>query len=177
MDPLLRALRRVERLAAAAGCALLLALMLIITADVVLRYALHRPFEWTHDVVTLYLMPGIFFLLLSDSFRGGAQVRVDILRDGFSPRGRAWADALGNLCALGVFALIGCATLRRGVEALAGNDVVAGPIPWPMWPSVMIVPVGCAMLLVRLALSTAAGFRSPGPAPAFGQALAEGGVE
>ncbi len=175
--PLRMPLRKIERAAVICGCVLLFLLMLLVSADVFLRYALNSPFGWTYDVVSMYLMPGIFFLLLSDSFRGGAQVRVDILRDGFPRRVRAVTDALGYLCALVIFGAIGARTFGRGWDALTGGDAVAGAIPWPMWPSIMLVPVGCAMLSVRLVIATIAGFRDPETETGAETPLAEGGVE
>ncbi|MCF8490959.1 MAG: TRAP transporter small permease [Rhodospirillum sp.] len=177
MERLLRPLRMIERAFVACGCVLLFLLMLTVAADVFLRYGLNSPFGWTYDVVSLYLMPGIFFLLLSDSFRGGAQVRVDILRDGFPRRARAAADALGYLCALVVFGVIGARTFGRGWGALMGGDAIAGPIPWPMWPSIMLVPLGCAMLSVRLVIATIGGFLAQEPDSGVENLLAEGGVE
>lgn len=174
-------LGRMEACASTIGRLLLLALMLIVTADVFSRYVIGSPFAWTYDLVSLYVMPAIFFLILSESFREDAQVRVDILRERLPPGVRAWADAVGNLGALIVFAAIAYAAFRRGSVAFVQGDVVAGPIPWPMWPSIMIVPVGAVMLVARLALSTIAGFRGDvadgDAAAAVPGAPAGGGVE
>lgn len=160
MSKLFTILRKVESVSVLIGCLLLFALMIIVTADVFLRYFLHHPFVWTHEVVTLYLMPAIFFLLLSDSMNAGAQVRVDILRDHFPPFLKSLADAIGYLGAAVGFLLIGLGGWRQFLEAVEQNEVVAGSIPWQVWPSFLLVAIGCLMLVIRLVAATVEGFLS-----------------
>lgn len=154
------ALRQVEKGATLVACLCLFALMAVVTADVAARYFLNHPFAWSHDVITLYLTPALFFLALSDSFRSGAQVNVDILHR-LLPRGvRRVTDCLCNLLAFLVFALIAYAGALRAVDAFANGDVTVGIVPWPTWPSAALVPVGAGMIALRLiarALGEAAG--------------------
>lgn len=154
-------LRRIEHIAVLIGCTFLFALMIIVTADVFLRYFLNRPFVWTHDVVTHYVMPAIFFLILSDSMSAGAQVRVDILRDHFPSFFKALADAIGYLGAAVGFVLIGLGGWRQFLEAIEHNEVVAGSIAWQVWPSFLLVAIGSLMLVVRLMIATVEGFGAP----------------
>ena len=163
MTRILYALRQIERASVFIGCTLLFVLMIIVTADVFLRYFLHRPVVWSHDVVTLYLMPAIFFLLLSDSMRAGAQVRVDIIRNYFPPLLKNMADAVGNIGAAIGFLLIGLGGLRQCFEAIELNEVVAGSIPWQVWPSFLLVAFGSVMLVVRLVIGTINGFHAHSP--------------
>ena len=155
-----RILRHVERAAMYGGCLCLFALMIVATADVAARYFFNHPFLWTHDVVTLYLTPALFFLALSDSFRSGAQVNVDVLYSRL-PRGAQRAgDTLWSLLAALVFALIGYAGAMRAWAAFVSGDVTVGVVPWPTWPSLALVPLGAGMLLIRLvarAVAEAAG--------------------
>jgi len=174
-----RILRQVERIAAYGGCFCLFALMIIATSDVAARYFFNHPFLWTHDVVTLYLTPALFFLVLSDSFRSGAQVNVDVLYSRL-PRGAQRAgDMLWSLLAAVVFALIGYAGATRAWAAFANGDVTVGIVPWPTWPSVALVPLGAGMLLIRLlarAVAEAAGVAEV-PAVSARHLEAEGAFE
>jgi len=162
MKKTLSRLAVIERVAVMVASLCLFTLMIIITVDVFLRYFLHRPLIFTHDIVTLYLMPTIFFLFLSDSMRAGAQVRVDIARELFPRRFKGIADAIGYLGAALAFALIAYGGFRQCLEALRDNEVVAGSIPWPVWPSFLLVAVGCAMLVARLLIATIKGFANRG---------------
>ena len=40
----------------------------------------------------------------------------------------------------------------RAVDAFKAGDVMAGAIPWPMWPSIVLVPIGAGIITIRLAL-------------------------
>lgn len=143
-------LRAIERLATAVGSLCLLALMLIVTADVGARYFLNRPFVWSYDVITLYLTPALFFLVLSDSFRCGAQVNVDVLHRLLPRAVRRFTDALCDLLAFALFALIAYAGALRAVASFVNGDVTVGVVPWPTWPSAALVPLGAGMLALRL---------------------------
>lgn len=153
--PFLPMARRIERIALWGGCACLMALMLIVTADVAFRYALNRPFAWSHDVITLYITPGLFFLTLSDSHRVGAQVSVDVLHRALPAPLRRLADAVCDLLALCMFGLLAYGGTLRALDSWSSGDVVTGAIPWPIWPSTLLVPVGAGMLAIRLAASLA----------------------
>jgi TRAP-type C4-dicarboxylate transport system permease small subunit len=160
MTRISRILRQAEKAATYGGCLCLFALMVVATADVAARYFFSRPFFWTYDVVTLYLTPALFFLVLSDSFRSGSQVNVDVLYSRL-PRGAQRAsDTLWSILAAIVFALIAYAGAVRAWAAFANGDVTVGIVPWPTWPSVALVPLGAGMLLIRLlvrAVAQAAG--------------------
>lgn len=145
---------RLERLSVVLGVAALFAMMVLITADVALRYGLNRPFVFTRDVVGLYLMPAVFFLVLSDSLRGEAQIRVTLLRDLMGPRTRAVADVVGDVPALAAFAVIFYGSVWQGIEAFTRDEVVAGSIAWRTWPSFALCAAGSLMLAVRLAIAT-----------------------
>ncbi len=160
--------RRIEGIALQGGCACLMALMLVVTADVAFRYVLNHPFVWSHDVITLYITPGLFFLTLSDSHRVGAQVNVDVLHRKLPLPVRRAADALCDLLALCVFGLIAYGGALRALDSWRGGDVVTGAVPWPIWPSTALVPLGAGMLVVRLAASlvaNAAGGTDPASHP------------
>ena len=129
---------------------LLLAVMLIVVADVFMRYMVNRPFSFTYDLVGLYLLAGLFFLSLSDTFRVRAHVNVDILVQRMSPRWRRGSEILSCLAGLPVFAAIAWLGWERAWDNWTSNDVLAGAIAWPTWASAVLVPIGCLFLVLRL---------------------------
>ena len=50
-----------------------------------------------------------------------------------------------------VFALIAYLGFLRTVDSFRSSDVMAGAIPWPMWPSIGLVPFGAGLITLRLA--------------------------
>ena len=59
MDGIIAGIERLYRLVAATCLA---AIMLIVAADVLLRYLFNAPLSWAFDLISLYLMAGVFFL-------------------------------------------------------------------------------------------------------------------
>jgi TRAP-type C4-dicarboxylate transport system permease small subunit len=55
MRPLQSALATIERVVTSIAVICLLAIMLIVVADVFMRYVVNRPFSFTYDLVGLYL--------------------------------------------------------------------------------------------------------------------------
>jgi TRAP-type C4-dicarboxylate transport system permease small subunit len=128
------------------------AIMIVVVADVVMRYGLNRPFSWTYDLVGLYFMAGVFFLTLSDAHRAHAHVSVDILLHRFSARARQACEAVAGLASLPVMLAIVWTGASRALDNFVAGDVLAGAIPWPTWVSAALVPVGAGLLSLRLAL-------------------------
>ena len=146
------ALSALERALTVIAVVFLFVIMVLVVADVFMRYALNRPFSFTYDLIGLYLLAGVFFFTLSDALREHAHVGVDILLSRFSPAGRRLSEIVTALAGLFVFILICKVGFERAMENYEQHDVLAGAIPWPTWISAALVPFGCGVLVLRLAL-------------------------
>ncbi|MBI5265064.1 MAG: TRAP transporter small permease [Bradyrhizobium sp.] len=146
------ALAAIERALTVIAVMFLFAIMVLVVADVFMRYALNRPFTFTYDLIGLYLLAGAFFLTLSDAMREHAHVGVDILLSRFSLVGRRLSEIVTALTGLFVFVLICKVGFERALENYQQHDVLAGAIPWPTWISAALVPFGCGVLVLRLGL-------------------------
>ena len=146
------ALAGIERALTVIAALFLFTIMLLVVADVFMRYVLNRPLSFTYDLIGLYLLAGVFFLTLSDALREHAHVGVDILLQRFSPAARRVSEIITALVGLFVFILICKAGFARALENYQQSDVLAGAIPWPTWISAALVPFGCGVLVLRLAL-------------------------
>src|SRR5713226_8261877 len=145
-------LAAIERALTVIAVVFLFVIMLLVVADVFMRYVVNRPFAFTYDLIGLYLLAGVFFLTLSDALREHAHVGVDILLHRFSPAGRRLSEVVTALVGLFVFILISKVGFDRALDNFQQNDVLAGAIPWPTWISAALVPFGCGVLVLRLAL-------------------------
>jgi TRAP-type C4-dicarboxylate transport system permease small subunit len=128
------------------------AIMIIVFGDVIMRYAFNKPFSWAYDLISLYLMAGIFFLVLSEAYASHAHVSVDILQQKFSPAMIRLSEIVTCIVGITVFSLIAYLGLLRTVDSFKSADVMAGAIPWPMWPSIGLVPFGAGLITIRLAI-------------------------
>lgn len=152
---LLGGLQTVERFAIRIALVMMFAVMMIVAADVFMRYVFNAPFSWAYDLIAMYLMAGIFFLGLSQAYASGAHVSVDILQQMFSPTGKRLAEIVTAgvaLLAFGAMALLG---YERALDAFQAKDVMAGAIPWPTWPSIALMPFGAGLLCLRLLVTLA----------------------
>ncbi|MBK3660085.1 TRAP transporter small permease [Bradyrhizobium diazoefficiens] len=141
-----------ERALTVIAVAFMFVIMMLVVTDVFMRYALNSPFSFTYDLIGLYLLAGVFFFTVSDALREHVHVGVDILLSRFSPAGRRLSEIVTALVGLFVFVLICKVGLERAIENYEQQDVLAGAIPWPTWVSAALVPLGCGVLVLRLAL-------------------------
>lgn len=132
------------------------AIMMIVVGDVVMRYAFNQPFSWAYDMISLYLMAGLFYFVLSAAYAARAHVGVEILYEAMSGRLRFLVDVVISVVGCLVFALIAYVAYWRAEEAFQTGDVLSGAIPWPTWPALALVPLGAGLLALRLALHTVA---------------------
>ena len=75
---------------------LALGMALLTTAIVVLRYGFNTGSIFAQELVT-YMHATLFMLGTAYALKHGAHVRVDIFYRNFSPRSRAWVNALGGV--------------------------------------------------------------------------------
>jgi len=152
LDRIFRALGTIEKLASTVAAVFMFAIMIIVFGDVIMRYAFNQPFSWAYDLISIYLMAGVFFLVLSEAFASRAHVSVDILQQKFSPSMIRLSEIVTCIVGITVFSLIAYLGFLRTVDSFQSADVMAGAIPWPMWPSIGLVPFGAGLITIRLAL-------------------------
>jgi TRAP-type C4-dicarboxylate transport system permease small subunit len=151
LDGILKVLATIEKIASTIAAVFMFAIMIIVFGDVIMRYAFNKPFSWAYDLISLYLMAGIFFLVLSEAYTDRAHVSVDILQQKFSPPMIRLSEIVTCIVGITVFALIAYLGFLRAADSFRSSDVMAGAIPWPMWPSIGMVPFGAGLITLRLA--------------------------
>ncbi|PSK89659.1 TRAP-type mannitol/chloroaromatic compound transport system permease small subunit [Murinocardiopsis flavida] len=162
-----RAITGIENALATLAALALGAMLLVMVAEVVMRYILSAPLGWTVGFVQDYLMVAVFFLGLSYSYRTGAHVTIDFVYRRQGPRGRLAMALIGDVLSFALFALVFAAGVATTAHAWTLGEIPApggGALSWPVWTSHVFVPLGCGVLLLRLA-ATIAAHRS-GPARA-----------
>lgn len=145
-----RALAVCERFMNGVAVTMMFLIMMIVVVDVMLRYFFNSPLAWSYELISLYLMVGLFFFTLSDALRENVHVSVDLLHKYMPLRLRHAADMLGYGCASLVFAGIVYASVQRTYVSFIHHDVIAGSFAWPTWLSNIAVPIGATLLLLRM---------------------------
>jgi TRAP-type C4-dicarboxylate transport system permease small subunit len=148
----LGALTAIEKVTSAIAAAFMFAIMIIVFSDVVMRYVFNRPFSWAYDLISLYILAGVFFLSLSGTYAVNGHINVDILLPRFSIPIQRLCAIVSNVVGLCIFIPIAWLGYQRALDNYISADVMAGAIPWPTWASAAFVPVGSGILALRLAV-------------------------
>lgn len=151
-----RAVEYAEAVASSLSGVALFLIMAIVFLDVFLRYLFRMPFSWSYDLISIYLVPVTFFLIISETFRRNHHVAVDILYLRFSENAKRAARLVIALLMLPVVWQIISLSTVGSIESYRKNEVISGAILWPTWIPLGIVVLGFSLLFVRLALDAAA---------------------
>jgi TRAP-type C4-dicarboxylate transport system permease small subunit len=135
------------------GCAMLFALMLIVVVDVAMRYLINRPLEWSYEVISSYLMPGLFFFAVSHTLKANAHVSVDIVHNYLRTRVRYVFEAITTLVAIPVFAICTWASARVSWADIATHATATSGLAVPTWTISIMLPIGFGLLTLRLVLN------------------------
>lgn len=148
-NPLSAALAWIERILAALASVALGAIMLVVVADVTMRYIFGAPLSWSYGMIGLYLMVAVFFFALSDTLHNHGHIAIDIFQHRLPHRLRHLSLALGYGLSTIVMALIAWQAWLRFKTAWLHDDRIAAIIPWPTWIAYAIVATGCAVMTLR----------------------------
>ena len=153
MTKLIAVLERIERAMAFLGAVAIAAIMVIVAADVVMRYFFHSPIIGVAELVGLYLMVFLFYGVLSSTFARDAHIRVDLVLGYVSKQTRRIFEAISCALAAPIFLLIAIPSMGSAWKGYRNGDVLAGLIPWPTWIPPFIVALGAALIAVRLTVN------------------------
>lgn len=145
-----RSLRRCERIFNTLAITAMFVSMIVVSLDVFFRYAMNAPQPWVRNILVLYLLPGLFFFGLPGSYNRGVHVSVDILSSKVSPKGRLVLSVLARVVGVVVFALIAWFGWFRFAEGFDKGEIQPGILfNYSLWPSMLLVPAGCALAALR----------------------------
>lgn len=135
------------------GTAWILALMLLINADVLLRAVFSRPIPGVPEMVSMSIV-GIVFLQITHTLRAGRLTRTTAFLDWLGrrrPRARSVIEGVFALAGALVVAAMFDASLPLFLKAWERGDYVGalGSFRAPTWPIRLIILFGCLMLLVQ----------------------------
>lgn len=142
----------IETAFAATARLCLFLIMMIVVADVLLRYIFHNPLAWSYTLIGSYLMVALFFLMLSNTLHVNQHIAIDIFQGVFPLRIREIALGLGYLASAVVISLIAWHSWLRWNTAFQADERLAAAIPWPTWITYAILTVGVALLVLRTVL-------------------------
>ena len=138
-DTCLRLERGTTALATALACAMLVVASSLGLWQIITRFILERPAEWT-EVLIRFSLIWMVFLGIPHAFRIGAMVSVDVLYRWSGARTRRFLDAMVAIAALVLLAvtiIVGWDYAQRGrVQSVIGLEDVS------MFWAYLALPVG-----------------------------------
>ena len=121
------------------ACAMLVLAAALGMFQIIMRFVLEQPAEWT-EVLIRFSLIWMVFLAIPAAFRQGAMVSVDVLYRWSPPRIKRvldWVVALAALALIGVIIWWGWDYAQRGgVQSMAGLESVS------MFWAYLAMPVG-----------------------------------
>lgn len=141
---------RLSRAAATVAGLATLAIVLLISFDVLMRFFFDRP-QLFVDEVASFLQVLLIFAGVAQTFRIGGHVRVDLVTAHLPGRARAWLRALGLALAL-AFLLIVIWTTAQSTLAAYRYGRVSAVMLYPIWLPMLCIPVGLLLMAMAMLL-------------------------
>ena len=153
--PLGRAMDRVDTGMNWLSRAAMMVMLVLIIIQVFTRYILNDPIEGVIGATELYLMPIIVFGSLSYLEMYDGHVRVGIVFDALPEGLRAGFNVVLRLAAAAFFALICYGASREALKAWDFGYRTSGDIDAPLVTTLVIAPIGCVLIVLRLLVNAA----------------------
>lgn len=155
--PLLRGFDALASLANVVATTWILLLMVLIVADVVGRNAFLSPIAGVPEMVK-YSIVGIVFLQIAHTHARGQMIRSDGLLEILGrtrPRLVAGIDMVCQLVGLGFTLVLASAVWPHMARSYARGEMegVSGHFTLPVWPFLLLIVIGSALLAVSFAVS------------------------
>ena len=129
-----------------------LAMCLLITVAVFVRYVFGIPVVWVPEIVG-YLMVALIFLSLGDAMLAGSHIRIDLFVSRIPKRFRDMLELFTLTLSTGVtgfFTWHGVKTMLRSYEY--GRSDAFGALNTPLYIPQAALPIGLSILTLVLAL-------------------------
>ena len=160
-----RALDAVTQVLNVAGTILIVAIMLLIGADVLARNLFAAPVSGVPEIVALSIV-AIVFLQVPQTLRAGRFTRSDALLGaaiGFAPRAARWLEIVFDAAAIALLGALLYASWPLFTQSWMRDTFVGaiGDFTAPLWPVKLVICIGTAMLMAQFAARIARLLRTP----------------
>lgn len=137
-------------------------MMLSVSADTVGRYLFNRPITGNFEFISLYLMVILGFMAAARTYSIGGHIRLELLSPRLPrPVGKA-VERLNALAAGAAFAVFTYSSSEEAIDKLVNLHTTFGVIQFPVYLSYAWMPLGAALLTLRLLAVAAFGPARPG---------------
>jgi len=146
--------RRLENVLIFVAGTLIICAMMITFFDVIMRYIFNAPLNWFFDFITMYLLPGSYFLSFSYALRTGNHLKIDYFSNRLPKKFSAFCLFIFGIVAVGIFGYITYTYALRTYDAWKENEIIYGVVNWLVWPSDFIIAISSFAFSLRLLIKT-----------------------
>jgi TRAP-type mannitol/chloroaromatic compound transport system permease small subunit len=127
---------------------LTLPVIFVVAYEIIARYVFHRPTIWAVETM-IYGCAIIYVMAAAWALLEGRHVKIDMLYERFSPRGRAVLDSFTFL-----FFLLYLGMMLWATSKFAYNSTIIfeeSDSPWrpPLWPMKVFMALGILLVLLQ----------------------------
>jgi len=130
------------------GAFILVAMMVLVTANVVSRYAFNRPILGTLEF-TEFMIVAAVYLALSYTQRQKGHIDIELVTARLSVRKKQVCQLVTLLCGLGLFGIIAWQGIVMTLESYHIQEVTFGTVEVLEWPFKAFVPFGSILISIR----------------------------
>lgn len=168
-----RLINLVEKALFALSALALIVMMFSVSLDVLFRYFLRRPLTFQYELTSYYLLVCATTLALPVAYKRGAFIKLDLLGKYIPDRVAGYLMSMNMFIGGCLFSMMTWFSANRMLNEWVGGGKIFGVIDWPVWLSLIWVPIGCFMLSVTLFLYAFDTLRDPLGAVAAKQSAPE----
>lgn len=158
-EPFDRALTSLENVLVLIAGFVVIALMLVVTADVISRSLFNFPLPNSYEYMELGMVFAVY-LGAAEVQRDKRHVAIDALSKHLPPRGQAAVDLLGCIIGLVLMAGIGYWGSLAAWSSYQTSEYIGSVAHVPVLPARLALLVGVAVLALRLILDIGNAFRA-----------------
>ena len=141
-------IRRLAGVAALLAGLATLAIVLLISFDVLMRYFFDRP-QLFVDELASFLEVLVIFGGLAYTFRAGGHVRVDLVTAHLPAPARAWLRAVTLALGLAFLTVVMWVTAQSALTAWRYGRVSAVML-YPIWLPMLLIPAGLGLMAIAM---------------------------
>jgi TRAP-type transport system small permease protein len=130
------------------GMIVLLGMTFLIILDIIMRRIFSRPFSWTYEVISVFLVI-VVFLTLSFCTAQKAHVSIDALVARLPRNFRKPFNIFTLFWGFAVFGLVTWASVGYGLREVA-SGYTTGILHIPIYPFIFVLAFGCAVTALIL---------------------------
>ncbi len=130
------------------GMAVLIAMVLLLVADVVSRRVFNSPLSWGFELVKVMLAVVVSYTIVYCAVRGG-HIRIDLLTNRFPKKAQQILDVVIYLFGTGLFGLMSWGLVIHAMHLWDANRIT-GVLPVPIFYFVFSLAFGSLLLALVL---------------------------